>query len=186
MSGNILEQFNSYIDVVDELNSEITELNSNLGDTGDVTAGLSKTFENISDIGSALADAFMDVDENVARVIGSASTLAGGGSGIFDAFKGEEVDGLGLMSGIQGAAAGLGGVLGLDSSSDEGQLVSGLGGVGAGIAGLLSENPLEGIQSLISSLPSLIDGIFESWDEGFYKQFEAMGFDDQFTPILQR
>jgi len=78
----------------------------------------------------------MNVDENIGKAIGSAGTLTEGVAGIFKAFEGDKVNGLGLMFGIQGGFAGLQGLFGGEAGSDSSQLLGGLGGVGAGVAGI--------------------------------------------------
>jgi len=80
----------------------------------------------------------MNVDENIGKTIGSAGTLTEGVAGIFKAFEGDEVNGIGLMQGIQGGFAGLQGLFGGEAGSDTSQLLGGMGSVGAGVAGLLT------------------------------------------------
>ena len=84
--------------------------------------------------GHHFTTAFMNVDENIGKAIGSAGTLTEGVAGIFKAFEGDKVNGLGLMSGIQGGFAGLQGLFGGEAGSDSSQLLGGMGGV----AGLLT------------------------------------------------
>jgi hypothetical protein len=62
----------------------------------------SESLRTASSYGHQIAAAFMNVDENIGKAIGSAGTLTEGIGGIFKAFEGEEVNGLGLMSGIRG------------------------------------------------------------------------------------
>jgi hypothetical protein len=149
----------------------------------------------------------MNVDEEIGKAIGSAGGLAGGISEIYTAMnkdplagmntskmtpeqieaakkQGEKQNGLAMMSGIQGAFAGLQGLFGGEPGSDTSQLLGGMGGMGAGVAGLLTGNPLEGIQSIISSLPSLIDGLFESTQEGYVKQLSKQEFNDTYSEDL--
>jgi hypothetical protein len=52
------------------------------------------------------------------------------------------------------------------------------------VTGILTDNPLEGIASIISSLPSLIDGLFESTQEGYVKQLSKQGFNDKYSEDL--
>ena len=126
----------------------------------------------------------MNVDENIGKAIGSAGTLTEGVAGIFKAFEGDKVNGLGLMSGIQGGFAGLQGLFGGEPGSDMSELLGGMGGVGAGIAGLLTANPIEGITSLISGIPALLDGLTESTHEGYVKQLSKQGFNDTYSEGL--
>jgi hypothetical protein len=152
--------------------------------TTEKTAPFSKSLYDTADACGMLANAFINVDENISKMISSAGTLAEGVSGIFKAFEGDKVNGLGLMSGIQGGFAGLQGLFGGEPGSDMSGLLGGLGGMGAGVAGLLTGNPLEGIQSIISGLPSLIDGLTESTQEGYVKQLSKQGFNDTYSEDL--
>jgi hypothetical protein len=144
----------------------------------------SHTLSDIAGIAGQIGGAFMNVDEEIGKAVMSAGTLTEGVSGIFKAFEGDEVNGLGLMSGIQGGFAGLQGLFGGEAGSDTSQLLGGMGGVGAGVAGLLTGNPIEGITSLISGLPSLIDGLTESTQEGYAKQLSKQGFNDTYSEEL--
>jgi len=144
----------------------------------------SENLLNASLYGQQIAAAFMNVDENIGKAIGSAATLTEGVAGIFKAFEGDKVNGLGLMSGIQGGFAGLQGLFGGEAGSDASQLLGGMGGIGEGVAGILTDNPLEGIASIISSLPSFIDGLTESTQEGYVKQLSKQGFNDTYSEGL--
>jgi len=66
----------------------------------------SHTLSDVARYAGQIGGAFMNVDENIGKAIGSAGTLTEGVAGIFKAFEGDKVNGLGLMSGIQGGFAG--------------------------------------------------------------------------------
>jgi len=144
----------------------------------------SKSLYDAADACGMLASAFMNVNEEIGKAIMSAGTLTEGVAGIFKAFEGDKVNGLGLMSGIQGGFAGLQGLFGGEAGSDSSQLLGGMGGLGAGVAGILTDNPIEGISSIISSLPSLLDGLTESTQEGYTKQLSKQGFNDTYSEGL--
>jgi len=93
----------------------------------------SENLLNASLYGQQIGGAFMSVDEEIGKAIMSAGTLTEGVSGIFKAFEGDKVNGLGLMSGIQGGFAGLQGLFGGEPGSDMSELLGGMGGVGAGV-----------------------------------------------------
>jgi len=144
----------------------------------------SDRLSNVARYAGQIGGAFMSVDEEIGKAISSAGTLTEGVAGIFKAFEGDEVNGIGLMQGIQGGFAGLQGLFGGEAGSDSSQLLGGMGGVGAGIAGLLTANPLEGITSLISGIPALLDGLTKSTQEGYTKQLSKQGFDDTYSEGL--
>jgi len=102
----------------------------------------SKSLHDAADACGMLASAFMNVDENIGKAIGSAGTLTEGVAGIFKAFEGDKVNGLGLMSGIQGGFAGLQGLFGGEAGSDMSELLGGLGGMGAGVEFINTEHCL--------------------------------------------
>jgi hypothetical protein len=102
----------------------------------------SHTLSDIARYAGQIGGAFMSVDEEIGKTIMSAETLTEGVAGIFKAFEGDKVNGIGLMQGIQGGFAGLQGLFGGEPGSDTSQLLGGMGGVGAGVAGLLTGNPL--------------------------------------------
>jgi tetratricopeptide (TPR) repeat protein len=162
----------------------MSKIKSNTKDAKDNTFVLSHTLSDIARYAGQIGGAFMSVDEEIGKAIGSAGTLTEGVAGIFKAFEGDKVNGLGLMQGIQGGFAGLQGLFGGEPGSDTSQLLGGLGGVGVGVAGILTDNPIEGIASIISSLPSLIDGLFESTQEGYTKQLSKQGFNDTYSEDL--
>ena len=93
------------------------------GDASKAFPGIFAIFFSL--YGHHFTTAFMNVDENIGKAIGSAGTLTEGVAGIFKAFEGEKVNGLGLMSGIQGGFAGLQGLFGGEPGSDSSQLLGG-------------------------------------------------------------
>ena len=173
----------------------------------DESRSFSDTLTDISKAGFEIGGAFMSVNDGIGKAIGSAGGFAGGISEIFTALnkdplegkdtsrmtpeqielareQGEKQKGMALMGGIQNAAGALQGLFGGETGSDMSELLGGMGGVGAGVAGILTGNPLEGIQSIISSLPSLIDGLTESTQEGYVKQLSKQGFNDTYSEGL--
>jgi len=116
----------------------MSKIKSNTKDAKDNTFVLSHTLSDVARYAGQIGGAFMGVNEEIGKAIGSAGTLTEGVAGIFKAFEGDKVNGLGLMSGIQGGFAGLQGLFGGEPGSDMSELLGGLGGVGAGIAGLLT------------------------------------------------
>jgi hypothetical protein len=149
------------LETVKDLNPEIQNLSDNLKQVNDNSIG-----------------------EILSEDIASLARFTEGISGIAEYIKNAETDGLALMSGISGTFSGLQGLFGGEAGSDMSELLGGLGGVGAGVAGLLTGNPLEGITGIISGLPSLIDGLTESTQEGYVKQLSNQGFNDTYSQEL--
>jgi len=113
-------------------------ISTSVEDADKNVVAFSNTLSDIAGIAGQIGGAFMSVDEEIGKAISSAGTLTEGVAGIFKAFEGDKVNGLGLMSGIQGGFAGLQGLFGGEAGSDSSQLLGGMGGVGAGVAGLLT------------------------------------------------
>jgi len=179
------------LETIKDLDPEIKALSDDMGELGknsETASGgtlqLSKAFGDMADIGAVIAQSLVGVDENIAKNVSSIATLTKGISGISAFIGGEDTNGLGLMSGIQGGFAGLQGLFGGEPGSDSSQLLGGLGSVGAGIAGLLTANSIEGITSLISGIPALLDGLTESTQEGYVKQLSKQGFNDTYSEGL--
>jgi len=124
--------------MIDNSAESMSKMKSNTKDAKDNTFVLSHTLSDVARYAGQIGGAFMGVNEEIGRAISSAGTLTEGVAGIFKAFEGDKVNGLGLMSGIQGGFAGLQGLFGGEPGSDSSQLLGGMGGVGAGIAGLLT------------------------------------------------
>ena len=184
MNLKATESIKKYNKEIEELNEHVKNLYDNTDDAITNIANFSDSLTDAEGIGHNLADAFKAVDEDIANVIDSAADLTGGISNIAAAFEGAEVNSAALMSGIQGVASSLGGLFGAEAGSDASQLLSGLGGLGSGIAGFATGDIMGGITSVISSLPSLFDGLTESAAEGYEKMFGKMGFDDTYSQDL--
>jgi hypothetical protein len=104
-------------------------ISTSVEDAGKKAVVFSDTLSDIARYAGQIGGAFMNVDENIGKAVMSAGRLTEGISGIFKAFEGEEVNGLGLMSGIQGGFAGLQGSFGGEPGSDTSQLLGGSGRV---------------------------------------------------------
>jgi len=96
----------------------MSKIKSNTKDAKDNTFVFSHTLSDVARYAGQIGGAFMNVNEEIGKVIMSAGTLTEGVAGIFKAFEGDKVNGLGLMSGIQGGFAGLQGLFGGEPGSD--------------------------------------------------------------------
>jgi hypothetical protein len=114
----------------------------------DESNSFSETLTDISKIEFEIGGAFMGVNEEIGKAVMSVGTLTEGVSGIFKAFEGEEVNGLGLMQGIGGGFAGLQGLFGGEAGSDTSQRLGGMGGMGAGIVELFNRRALVFLASI--------------------------------------
>jgi hypothetical protein len=103
------------LETIKYLDPEIKALSDDMGELG-------KNSETASGGTLQLSKAYGDV--------GLLATLTKGISGISAFIGGEDTNGLGLMSGIQGGFAGLQGLFGGEAGSDSSQLLVGLGRVG--------------------------------------------------------
>ena len=90
----------------------MSKMKSNTKDAKDNAFVFSHTLSDVARYAGQIGGAFMNVNEEIGKVIMSAGTLTEGVAGIFKAFEGDKVNGLGLMSGIQGGFAGLQGLFG--------------------------------------------------------------------------
>jgi len=147
-TSSIMGQYQNLTEEQVSLNASIAALNfsgitmpflnisSSVEDADKNVVTFSDRLSNIAGIAGQIGGAFMNVNEEIGKAIMSAGTLTEGVAGIFKAFEGDKVNGLGLMSGIQGGFAGLQGLFGGETGSDMSELLGGMGGVGAGIAGL--------------------------------------------------
>jgi len=87
-----------------------------------------------------------------------------------------------LMDGVNSIGQGLAGIFG-GEESDMSQLISGASNVGTGVAKALSGDPT-GIVQALAGIPDLLDGLFESTQEGYVKQLGKQGFDDTYSQEL--
>jgi len=74
------------------------------------------------------------------------------------------------------------GALGL-MNDDMAALLSGVEGMATGI-GKIATGDLTGIFDALASLPDLLDGLFESTQEGYVKQLGKQGFNDEYSQEL--
>lgn len=103
------------------------------------------------------------------------------GEGIIEIINSGE-NSIAMLNGINSLGQGLANIFG-GEDSDMNKLISGASNIGTGVAKALSGD-LSGIVQALAGIPDLLDGLFESFQESFEKQWSAQGFDDSLSEDL--
>ena len=167
MTGN-------YAALLKYLEAAGTETKKTMSDIEEIAVGLQQWSDGMAE--------FLDMLGLVGGELSDASAgIAQIGQGIQQITEAGE-DFSALMDGVNSIGQGIAGIFG-GEESDMSQLISGASNVGTGVAKALSGD-LSGIVQALAGIPDLLDGLFESTQEGYVKQLGKQGFDDTYSQEL--